>query len=83
MQPHIWIWVWVILAAILAIAEAFAGGFFYLPFAVGAGVAALLEFAKPGSVNWQWAAFVVLSGTILVIARRRIMARESRGSEDT
>ncbi len=67
---HIWFWVWVALAVILAIAEIFTAGFFLLPFAIGAVIAALLEFLAPGSIGWQWAAFVGVSSLLLIVLRR-------------
>lgn len=66
----IWFWVWVMLAVILSIAEIFTAGFFLLPFGIGAAVAALLEFVWPGSIGWQWAAFVGLSSLLLIVLRR-------------
>ncbi len=70
MEPHIWLWVWVALAVILAVAEMFTAGFFLLPFGIGAAVAAALEFFWPGSITWQWVAFVGLSSLLLVGVRR-------------
>lgn len=67
---NIWFWVWVALAVILSVAEIFTAGFFMLPFGVGAAAAALLEFIFPGSIAWQWAAFVGLSVLLLVVMRR-------------
>ncbi len=68
---HIWIWVWILLAVILSIAEIFTAGFFLLPFAIGAAVAALLEFLWPGdSLAWQWMSFVGLSSLLLIVLRR-------------
>lgn len=67
---NIWLWVWVALAVILSVAEIFTAGFFLLPFGIGAGIAALLEFVWPGSIGWQWAAFVGLSSLLLVVLRR-------------
>lgn len=67
---NIWIWVWIALAVILSVAEIFTAGFFLLPFGIGAAVAAVLEFVAPGSIGWQWAAFVGLSSLLLVVLRR-------------
>lgn len=67
---NIWFWVWVALAVILSVAEIFTAGFFLLPFGIGAAIAALLEFVWPGSIGWQWAAFVILSSLLLVVLRR-------------
>lgn len=70
MDVNIWFWVWLALAVILSIAEIFTAGFFMLPFGIGAAVAALLEFFWPGSINWQWAAFIGISALLLVVLRR-------------
>lgn len=64
-----WIWFWVILAAVLVVGEIFTAGFFLLPFAVGAMVAAL--FAGIGlTVAWQWAGFVAVSVITLLLLKR-------------
>ncbi|MDZ4168126.1 MAG: NfeD family protein [Coriobacteriia bacterium] len=66
-----WVWVWVSLAVILSVAEIFTGGFFLLPFGIGAAVAALIQFFwGPSSIGWQWAAFVGVSSVLLVTMRR-------------
>lgn len=70
MEPNIWFWVWLALAVILSIAEIFTSGFFLLPFGIGAAVAAALEWFWPGSINWQWAAFIGVSSLVLVALRR-------------
>ena len=69
-EPHIWIWVWVLLALILSVAEVVSGGFYALPFAIGAIVAAGLEFIRPRSIEWQWLAFLGVSSAIFVVAQR-------------
>lgn len=66
---EIWFWVWLALAVILSIAEIFTGGFFLLPFGVGAAVAALLEYLNVDIV-WQWVAFLGISFVMLVLLRR-------------
>lgn len=72
MEPNIWFWVWLALAVILSIAEIFTSGFFLLPFGIGAAVAAALEWFFPGSINWQWAAFIGVSSLVLVLLRRTV-----------
>jgi len=79
MEPHIWIWVWIMLAIILAVAEMIAGGGLLLPFAIGAALAALLEYIAPGSTTWQWAAFLGLSSVLLVV-RARLRRRRADAS---
>lgn len=64
-----WFWVWVGLAAVLSVAEIFTGGFFLLPFGLGAAVAALANYAGLG-VGWQWTVFVGASAILLWALRR-------------
>ncbi len=66
-----WVWVWVGLAVILAVAEVVQPGWLYLPWAIGAALAAALEFAGV-HIWWQWGVFVGVSSVIFVIAQRRI-----------
>lgn len=72
MEPNIWFWVWLSLGVILSIAEIFTSGFFLLPFGVGAFVAAALEWFVPGSIGWQWAAFIGVSSLLLIMLRRYV-----------
>ena len=76
-EPHIWVWVWVLLAVILTVAEVVSGGFYALPFAIGAAIAAGLEFIRPGSIAWQWVAFLGISSAIFVVAQRLLRHRGS------
>ncbi len=69
-DANIWLWAWVALAVFLSVAEMFTAGFFLLPFGIGAACAAVLEFFWPGSVAWQWAAFIGVSALLLVVMRR-------------
>ena len=68
MPASVW-WIWMILAAICIIGEVFTAGFFLLWFGIGALVAGLLALMGLGA-GWQWAAFVVVSGVLLVVSRR-------------
>ncbi|HSK48618.1 MAG TPA: NfeD family protein [Coriobacteriia bacterium] len=70
MEPTIWLWFWLVLAVVLSVAEIFTAGFFLLPFGIGAGIAALLEWIWPGSIVWQWVAFVAGSSLLLFGLRR-------------
>jgi membrane protein implicated in regulation of membrane protease activity len=58
----------------LVLGEALTGGLLVLPWAVGAGVAALLEALHVDS-DWQWIAFagisVALFGAVQRLIRRR------------
>jgi len=70
-------WVWVILAILLGVAEMLSGGFFMLPFAVGAAVAAAIALAGL-PLPWQLVGFAVTAGIALVLARV-YMARHNAG----
>jgi membrane protein implicated in regulation of membrane protease activity len=59
-EPETWRWIWLVGAAAFATGEILTTGFFLLPFAIGAGVAAVLAFADV-SVGVQWVAFVGVS----------------------
>lgn len=60
-EPEQWRWIWLGAAVLFGIGEmATPGAFFLAPFAVGAGVAAILAFAGVSLVG-EWAAFVVIS----------------------
>lgn len=70
MEATPWLWVWVSLAVILSVAEIFTAGFFLLPFGIGAAVAALIELVWPGSLVWEWVAFIGVSLILLPTLRR-------------
>ena len=75
MEFSLMFWIWVAIAAVFIVAEIFTAGFFLFPFAVGAGVAALINFL--GLPAWlQWLCFLGLSG-ILVLTSRRLADRFS------
>jgi membrane protein implicated in regulation of membrane protease activity len=57
-SPEVWRWIWIVTAAVLLVGEMLTpGAFFFLPFAVGAFVAAITAFAG-ASVGLEWAVFV-------------------------
>jgi membrane protein implicated in regulation of membrane protease activity len=64
-------WAWICVTVFLALGEAVTGGLLVLPWAVGAGVAAILEALHADS-NWQWIAFVSVSIPIFAVVQRRI-----------
>ena len=64
-----WFWVWFVLAAVLSIAELFTGGFFLLPFGIGAALAAVLNLLGV-AFGWQWVAFLGASFIALALLRR-------------
>jgi membrane protein implicated in regulation of membrane protease activity len=76
-DPEAWRWVWLgVAVAGLAGEILTAGSFFLLPFAVGAGSAAIAAFA--GADLWlQWLLFVVVSA-LLTAAFRPIARRLDR-----
>lgn len=64
----IWL-VWAILAAIFVVGEIFTAGFFLLWLGVGAAAAALLAYL--GLVPaYQWGAFTVVSGVLVILSRK-------------
>jgi len=68
-DPEQWRWIWMIAALAFLVGEmATPGSFFLLPFAIGAGVAAVLAFADVG-LAWQWLVFVALSGAFAAALR--------------
>lgn len=62
-------WVWIGITALFIVGEIFTAGFFLFPFAVGAGVAAILTVL--GAPAWlQWLTFIVVSAISMLLARR-------------
>ena len=73
MHTSLMFWIWVGLTAFFIVGEIFTAGFFLFPFAVGAGISAILTMF--GSPSWaQWLCFVVVSA-IMVAFSRRLAAR--------
>jgi len=82
-EPETWRWIWLAAATVFALGEmASAGTFFLAPFALGAGVAAILAFADVGLAP-EWLAFVGVSAatfaTLRPIARRLDSGEPSDG----
>jgi len=72
-EPEQWRWIWLGAAVLFGIGEmASPGAFFLAPFAVGAGVAAILAFAGVALAG-EWAVFVVIS--VVAFAALRPLAR--------
>ena len=68
-SPDFWRWIWLIAATTFAIGEmATAGSFFLLPFALGAGSAALLAFLDV-NLAIEWGAFVGVSVGVFLALR--------------
>lgn len=77
MDNEIWRWLWTILAIVMGIGEIFTAGFFLLPFAVGAAVAAILAWLG-AAVIAQWLVFFGVSVFALAYMRR-FMGRQDEG----
>ena len=71
MDNEVWRWLWTIFAVVMSVGEIFTAGFFLLPFAIGAGGAAILAWAGTG-VLAQWLVFFGLSVFSLAYLRRFI-----------
>lgn len=74
-----WRWLWTILAVVMGIGEIFTAGFFLLPFAIGAGAAAILAWAGAAVVA-QWLVFFGVSVFALAYLRRFI-TRQDEGEQ--
>jgi membrane protein implicated in regulation of membrane protease activity len=79
MDNEMWRWVWIGAAFVFGVGEVFTAGFFILPFAVGAVVAAVLAWLNV-AVGVQWAAFLVVSFLALFGLRRLAPADEPQPS---
>lgn len=62
-------YVWAVIAVVLFVGEMFTAGFFMLPFALGATVAAVLELSGLDPI-WQVMAFLVVSVVAFLLLRR-------------
>ena len=81
-SPETWRWIWLAAAIVFGLGEmASAGTFFLAPFAIAAGVAAILAFLDVG-IGWQWLVFAVVSGVTFAAMRplARRLDREMGGS---
>jgi membrane protein implicated in regulation of membrane protease activity len=74
-----WRWFWTIFAIVMGIGEIFTAGFFLLPFAIGAAVAAVLAWANVALIA-QWLVFFGVSILSLVFLRRFI-SRQDEGEQ--
>jgi membrane protein implicated in regulation of membrane protease activity len=75
MDDELWRWLWLGIAVVLGVGEMVTSGFFMLPFAIGAGVAAVLAWIGV-AVPLQLAVFIVTSIVALWALRR--FARDDR-----
>jgi membrane protein implicated in regulation of membrane protease activity/DNA-binding ferritin-like protein (Dps family) len=76
---EVWRWLWTIFAIVMAIGEIFTAGFFLLPFAIGAGAAAILAWAGSAPLA-QWLVFFGVSVFSLAYLRRFI-TRQDEGEQ--
>src|SRR5205085_4908957 len=66
-SPDTWRWIWLVTAAGFAVAEAVTPqAFFFLPFAIGALLAAVFAFAGL-AVGLEWVAFVVATAAAYAV----------------
>lgn len=73
---EIWRWLWTGFAVVMGIGEIFTAGFFLLPFAIGAGAAAVLAWMGVG-VMAQWLVFFGVSVISLAYLRRYIERQDT------
>jgi membrane protein implicated in regulation of membrane protease activity len=76
---EVWRWLWTIFAIVMAVGELFTAGFFLLPFAVGAGAAAILAWFGANLLA-QWLVFFGVSVFALAYLRRFI-GRQDEGAQ--
>jgi membrane protein implicated in regulation of membrane protease activity len=68
MESLPWFWIWVILAAVLCVGEMLAASFFMLPFAIGAGTAAIAS-ALNAPLWLQFVVMIAVSVIALILIR--------------
>lgn len=74
-ENEIWRWIWVGAAGVMGFAEILTAGFFLLPFAIGAAIAAVLAWAGV-AVGIQFAVFLVVSVAALFYLRRYVQSED-------
>jgi len=74
-ENELWRWIWVGAAGLMGFAEILTAGFFLLPFAIGAAVAAVLAWIGV-SVAVQFAVFLIVSVAALVYLRRYVQSED-------
>ena len=75
MDNEVWRWLWTIFAIVMGIGEIFTAGFFILPFAIGAAVAAILAWADVALIA-QWLVFFGVTILSFVVLRRFISRQD-------
>ena len=79
MDNEVWRWVWTGLALLMGLGEIVTAGFFLLPFAIGAGLAAIAAWTGLSDIV-QWLLFFVGTGLSFLYVRRFMRAQdEDRG----
>ncbi len=76
---EVWRWLWTIFAIVMGVGEVFTAGFFLLPFAIGAGVAAILAWLNVVVIA-QWLVFFGVSVFALAYLQRYI-GRQDEGEQ--
>lgn len=75
---NIWRWLWTGFAIVMGVGEIFTAGFFLLPFAIGAGAAAVLAWLDV-NVLAQWLVFFGVSIISFAYLRRFIRRQDEMG----
>lgn len=78
MDNEVWRWVWTGLALLMGIGEIVTAGFFLLPFAIGAGLAAVAAWTGVADIV-QWLLFFVGTGLSMLYIRRFMRAQDEDG----
>ena len=78
MDNEVWRWVWTGLALLMGIGEIVTAGFFLLPFAIGAGLAAIAAWTGLIDIV-QWLLFFVGTGISFLYVRRFMRAQDEDG----
>ena len=74
-----WRWLWTITSITFGLAEIITTGFFLLPFAIGAAVAAVLAWID-SPILWQWSAFFIATcGSFMYL--RKFVRRQNNADQ--
>lgn len=81
-EPETWRWIWLVATVVFALGEMTTpGSFFLLPFAIGAGVAAILAFAGV-VLGIEWLAFVGVSAGVFLALRPLARKLDKQGASE-
>lgn len=75
MDNEVWRWVWTGLALLMGLGEIVTAGFFLLPFAIGAGLAAVAAWVGAADIV-QWVLFFGGTGLSMLYIRRFMRAQD-------